>query len=82
MLQGTADGTFLVRFSENSVGFYALAVRFGGKVLHWRICPLPNGDGFHVNTEEQFSEIKSIIEHFHSNHLPQTTAILMFAFAN
>ena len=36
-LRGFADGSFLLRFSTATAGYYALSVSYAGIVGHWRI---------------------------------------------
>ncbi|XP_067904432.1 protein-tyrosine kinase 6-like [Heterodontus francisci] len=64
----TMTGSFLIRESENQENVYALSVRDGSIVRHYRIIQNKTGQ-FYLNTINQFSSLKELVECYKLNYL-------------
>ena len=60
MQSGNKHGSFLVRYSDNSPGKYALSIRDVEKVKHYRILRLVDGN-FFLNSQAEFGTIRELI---------------------
>ncbi|XP_067856570.1 protein-tyrosine kinase 6-like isoform X2 [Heptranchias perlo] len=61
-------GSFLIRKSENQENVYALSVRDGAIVIHYRILQNKTGQ-FCLNTINRFSSLKELVECYKLNYL-------------
>ncbi|XP_020384113.1 protein-tyrosine kinase 6-like isoform X2 [Rhincodon typus] len=59
----TITGSFLIRESENQENTYALSVRDGAIIRHYRIMQNKAGT-FCLNTNKQFSSLKELVEYY------------------
>ena len=63
MQSGNKRGSFLVRYSDNSPGKYALSIRDVEKVKHYRILRLVDGN-FFLNSQAEFGTIRELIQYY------------------
>ncbi|XP_043566391.1 protein-tyrosine kinase 6-like isoform X1 [Chiloscyllium plagiosum] len=64
----TITGSFLIRESENQENVYALSVRDGDIIRHYRIMQNKAGT-FCLNTNKQFSSLKELVEYYKLSYL-------------
>uniref|UniRef100_UPI00398E3FC9 protein-tyrosine kinase 6-like n=1 Tax=Pristiophorus japonicus TaxID=55135 RepID=UPI00398E3FC9 len=64
----TMNGSFLIRASENQVNGYALSVRDGAIVRHYRIIQNKTGQ-FYLNAINQFSSLNKLVEYYKLSYL-------------
>ena len=58
------DGAFLIRESKNPDNKYALSVRVGDKVNHYRIHTLNNNQGFFITRGNEFTTLQDLVENY------------------
>ncbi|XP_060692381.1 protein-tyrosine kinase 6-like [Hemiscyllium ocellatum] len=64
----TITGSFLIRESENQENIYALSVRDGDIIRHYRIMQNKAGT-FCLNANKQFSSLKELVEYYKLSYL-------------
>ena len=57
-------GAFLIRESENAGNNYALSVRDGDVVKHYRIRALDHNQGFFISRRSEFQNLLDLVEHY------------------
>lgn len=61
---GNRHGAFLIRESENVGNNFALSVRDGDVVKHYRIRALDNNQGFFISRRSEFPTLQDLVEHY------------------
>ena len=64
MSPANKHGAFLIRESENAGNNYALSVRDGDVVKHYRIRALDSNQGFFITRRSEFTTLQDLIEHY------------------
>ena len=62
MVPGLQTGTFLVRYSENMPNSFALSLRQGETVKHYRIRNLDN-KGYYINSKSTFARLTDLVSY-------------------
>lgn len=57
-------GAFLIRESENAGNNYALSVRDGDVVKHYRIRALDGNRGFFITRRSEFADLQELVQHY------------------
>ena len=57
-------GAFLIRESENAGNNYALSVRDGDVVKHYRIRALDSNQGYFITRRSEFSTLQELVDHY------------------
>lgn len=67
MLEGTTDGSFLVRESQTKRGEYSISLRHEGNIFHYQIHKEPSTGGYYVSPNAQFQTLDKLIAHHSSS---------------
>lgn len=57
-------GAFLIRESENAGNNYALSVRDGDVVKHYRIRALDGNEGYFISRKNEFPTLQDLVDHY------------------
>ena len=63
MTRGTPTGTFLVRESKSTQGNFALSVRVGDSVSHYKIRNIDR-ISYYISTQVSFSSLYELVQHY------------------
>ena len=64
LLAVNENGAYLIRDSESRRNEFALSVRYGDAVIHYRIRRLDEGAGFYIAQPTTFRSLQELVEHY------------------